>query len=315
MKVCILGAGSLGSVIGGALARGGVEVHLVTRSGAHVAAVRRDGLRLVEAGVESVQHPYAAADCAGLPVMDLVVVLVKSADTRGAVEAALAAGIVGADTTVMSLQNGLGHEDVLAEVVGAARVLAGKTYVGGLLSAPGVVTAGIRGKETLIGETAGGASARARRIAAVFEQGGLATAVCTDIRAVIWDKLLVNVATGALSGITGLAYGALYAVPALRECALAAVAEAMAVARAAGVAINTAAPDDAWAKAAAGLPPTFKASMLQSLEKGMRTEVDFINGAVVREGDRLGVATPVNRTLVAAIKGIEARLVAQGRLA
>ena len=306
MKVCILGAGSLGSVIGGALARGGAEVTLVTRSGEHVAAIRRDGLRLVEGGVEAVVRLGAATDCAGLGTMDLVIVLVKSADTRAAIEGAT--GLLGPHTVVLSLQNGLGHETLLAEIAGPDRVMAGKTYVGGLLTAPGVVTAGIKSKETLIGELAGGTSERARAIAAAFVRGGLATTVSEDIRAAMWDKLFVNVATGAVSAISGLVYGDLYAVPALRETALAAVAEAMAVARAAGVAIRTVAPEDAWIKAAAGLPPEFKASMLQSLEKGARTEVDYINGAVVREGARVGVPTPVNRTLVACVKGIEARL-------
>jgi 2-dehydropantoate 2-reductase len=306
MKVCVLGAGSLGSVIGGALARGGAEVTLVTRSRDHVEAIRRDGLRMVEGGVASTVRVNAVADGAGLGPMDLVIVLVKSADTRDAIEAAT--NLLGPGTVVLSLQNGLGHEVVLAEVAGSEHVMAGKTYVGGLLTAPGVVTAGIRGKETLIGELAGGASERAQAIAAAFGRGGLATTVSDDIRAVMWDKLFVNVATGAVSAISGLAYGDLYAVPALRETAVAAVAEAMAVARAAGVAIRTAAPEAAWVKAAAGLPPEFKASMLQSLEKGARTEVDYINGAVVREGARLGVATPVNRTLVACVKGIETRL-------
>src|SRR6266702_3999832 len=108
-----------------------------------------------------------------------------------------------------------------------------------------------------------------------------------------WDKLLVNVATGALSGITRLAYGGLYAVPELEVIATAAVAEAIAVAKASGIELETVHPHEAWVKAASGLPPEFKASMLQSLEKGSVTEVDFINGAVVRAGAKAGVPTPV----------------------
>jgi 2-dehydropantoate 2-reductase len=129
----------------------------------------------------------------------------------------------------------------------------------------------------------------------------------------MWDKLLVNVATGALSGITGLTYGALYAVPEIKATALAAVNEAMAVARAAGVTLEITQAVQAWDRAAAGLPPEFKASMLQSLEKGSRgdgpiTEIDFINGAVLRWGERHHVPTPVNAALVACIKGIERRM-------
>jgi 2-dehydropantoate 2-reductase len=121
----------------------------------------------------------------------------------------------------------------------------------------------------------------------------------------MWDKLLVNIATGALSGITRLPYGELYAVPELEVTAMAAVAEAIAVANASGIALETVHPRDAWVKAGSGLPPEFKASMLQSLEKGSVTEVDFINGAVVRAGAKAGVPTPVNATLVACVKGIE----------
>jgi 2-dehydropantoate 2-reductase len=164
---------------------------------------------------------------------------------------------------------------------------------------------GARGKETVIGELAGGTSDRAQRIAAVFEAAGLATQVSTNIQTAMWDKILVNVATGALSGITGLDYGGLYAEPQLAACAQAAVAEAMAVARATGVAVSSADPAAPWEKARAGLPPQFKASMLQSLEKNRPTEVDFINGAIVAQGRKLGVPTPVNQALVACIHGIE----------
>ena len=121
----------------------------------------------------------------------------------------------------------------------------------------------------------------------------------------MWDKLLINVATGALAGITRLTYGALYAVPEVESCALAAVAEAMAVAKASGVKLSWTEPRGPWLKASDGLPPEFKTSLLQSLEKGTRTEIDFINGSVVRGGERCGVPTPVNRTLVACVKGIE----------
>jgi 2-dehydropantoate 2-reductase len=124
----------------------------------------------------------------------------------------------------------------------------------------------------------------------------------------MWDKLLVNVATGALSGITRLTYGELYAVPELKSTAVVAVGEALDVARAAGIRLSFTHPVQAWDRAAEGLPPDFKASMLQSLEKGSITEIDFINGAVVRWGRRLGVPTPVNAALVACVKGIERSL-------
>lgn len=303
LKICVLGAGALGCAIGGVLAEAGCAVTLVTRNAAHVAAINSEGLRLVEAGRERSVTVRAATDCAGLEPMDLVIVLVKSFHTRQAIEAARS--IVGPATVVLSLQNGLGHEDILAEVVGCEKVMAGKTYVGGVLLAPGRILVGTAGKETLIGELDGTLSDRAHAIRDEFHRAGLRITLSDNIVGTMWDKLLVNVSTGALSGITGLTYGELYKLPEIEATAVAAVAEAMAVARANGVTLTTREPRDAWLKAAEGLPADFKTSMLQSLEKGSQTEIDFINGAVVRWGERCGVTTPVNRTLVAGIKGIE----------
>ncbi|MDB5930518.1 MAG: ketopantoate reductase [Polaromonas sp.] len=307
MKICVLGAGALGCAIGGVLTEAGHEVWLVNRGQAHVGAMKQRGLLMREQGIDRVVPVRASTDCreiaeAGGPV-DLVIVLVKSFHTREAMQAALP--IVGEDTVVMSLQNGLGHEDTLADVVGRRKVLAGKTYAGGVMLGLGHIIVGTQGKETFIGELDGGMTARAGRIADAFNRAGLVTTVSPRIMGVMWDKLLVNVATGALSGITGLAYGALYQVPEVEACAAAAVAEAMAVARASGIALSIHDPRQPWTLAAAGLPPEFKASMLQSLEKGSLTEIDYINGAVVRQGARCGVPTPVNQALVACIKGIE----------
>jgi 2-dehydropantoate 2-reductase len=315
LKIAVLGAGSLGCAIGGTLARAGSQVTLINRRAEQADAINRNGLVMEEGGQSTTVRLQAANRCADVGPVDLVIVLVKSFDTRSAMEGA--APLLGPGTTVLSLQNGLGHEDVLASMVGRERLLAGKTYVGGVLTRPGVgaiaVSAGTRGKHTYIGELDGAVSPRVRRVAGVFNAAGLATTVCEDIMGTIWEKLLVNVATGALSGITRLPYGELYRVPEVEACAVAAVAEAMAVARASGIKLSTREPRDAWVKAAEGLPCGFKASMLQSLEKGAVTEIDFINGAVVEQGAKLGVPTPVNSALVACIKGAErAMLLAAG---
>jgi len=302
----VLGAGALGCAIGGVLAEAGCAVTLVTRNAAHVSAINRDGLRLVEDGRERSVAVRAATECSALEPMDVVIVLVKSFHTRQAIESARA--IIGPSTVVLSLQNGLGHEDVLAEVVGRDKVMAGKTYVGGVLLAPGRVLVGTAGKETLIGEIDGSMSPRAFAIRDEFCRAGLSTTLSENIVGTMWDKLLVNVSTGALSGITRLTYGELYKLPEVEACALAAVDEAMAVAKACGIVLATREPRHAWLKAAEGLPADFKTSMLQSLEKGSITEIDFINGAVVRWGQRCGVPTPINQTLVAGIKGIERHL-------
>jgi 2-dehydropantoate 2-reductase len=307
MRICFLGAGALGSAIGGTLAAGGSDVTLIDRFQPHVDAINARGLVLAEAGGETVARPKAAATAEGQAPADLVIVLVKSFATREAISAA-APYLVGPQTVVMSLQNGMGHEDILADVVGRERVMAGKTYVGGVFVEPGRVIAGTRGKLTVIGELDGTVSQRARTIAAEFARTEMVCEVSDNVIGTMWDKLLINVATGAVTAITGLTYGAAYELPGIEATAVAAVAEAMAVARSAGVELSIREPRDAWTMAASGLPAEFKTSMLQSLEKGSITEVDYINGAVVRGGRRYGVPTPVNDTLLALVKGIERRI-------
>ena len=303
VKIAILGAGALGCAIGAALTAGGNEVWLLNRSAVHVEAMRRDGLQVDDANGSRHVKVRATARAAEAGVVDLVVVLVKSFHTDAAMRGALT--LIGPETLVLSLQNGLGHEDVLAGIVGRERVVAGKTYVGGVMRNPGHIESGVAGKATYIGELDGRITSRATAIAEIFNAAGLATTVSDNIVGTMWDKLLVNVATGALTGITGLTYGQLYDEALLKTTALAAVAEAMAVARAAGVKLSTTDPERPWTLAGEGLSPAFKTSMLQSLEKGSITEIDFINGAVVRWGQRHGVPTPVNTTLVACIKGVE----------
>jgi len=303
LKIAILGAGALGCAIGATLTEGDHETWLLDRSPAHVEAMRRDGLQVDDADGSRRVRVRAATQAAEVGPVDLVVVLVKSFHTDAAMRGALQ--LVGPETLVLSLQNGLGHEDILAGIVGRERVLAGKTYVGGVLRGPGHIQSGVTGKATYIGELDGGITPRVQAIAEAFNAAGLLTTVSDNIVGTMWDKLLVNVATGALTGITQLTYGQLYGEPLLKATALAAVGEAIAAAQAAGVKLTMTDPEQAWTLAAEGLPSAFKTSMLQSLEKGSVTEIDFINGSVVRWGQRLGVPTPVNATLVACIKGIE----------
>lgn len=305
MKIAIVGAGALGCAMGGVLTEAGHDVWLINRNAAQVEAMRQRGLTLRTDGVDrtiAVQAVTSAQEVTG-GAAELVIVLVKSFHTAQAMEAATC--LLGPQTVVLSLQNGLGHEEILAAIVGHTRLLAGKTYVGGSPLAPGHVIAGTRNKLTVIGKPDGGLSARAQRVAEVLNGAGLDTNVSRNITGVIWDKLLVNAATGALSAITRLSYGPLYQSPELQATATAAVTEAMAVAKASGIRLSITDPTEPWRLAGAGLPPEFKPSMLQSLEKGSITEIDFINGAIVSQGEKVGIATPVNRTLVACIKALE----------
>ncbi len=303
MKICILGPGSLGSAFGGVLTEAGFDVHMVGPRTEHLDAMRRLGLTIIEGSGERTVKVKVATDCGEVGPVDLIIMLVKSSYTRDAMEGA--SPLINEETVAISLQNGLGNEEILAEYIGEERVLSGKTYVGGQITAPGSVLIGRKGKLTQVGELEGGITERARRIGDLFNRAGLETTVCPDMRPLIWYKLLVNVSTGAISGITGLPYGELVQVKEAVDCGTAAVKEAMAVARAAGIQLSVKDPKDIFSSAVEGLPFDFKASILQDVERGVRTEIDFINGAVVRLGRQYGVPTPVNEALVAGIKGIE----------
>jgi 2-dehydropantoate 2-reductase len=292
--------------VGGALAEAGHDVTLISRNRRHMEAIDAEGLILRTHGEDRRVRLAALVSPSGLGPVDLVVVSVKSLDTENAIQAARP--LVGPDTVVMSLQNGLGQEAALCEAVGARHVVAGKTYVGGVMLGPGHVLSSTDGKETVIGELNGALTPRIEAIAAAFSASGLVTHASANIIGAMWDKLFVNVATGAVAAITGLAYGDLYAVAEIEQTAIAAVAEGMEVAGALGVATDTADPCEPWVKASSGLPREFRTSMLQSLDKGTLTEIDFINGAIVRAGAKAGVPTPVNATLVALVKGIERRI-------
>lgn len=302
MKICILGAGSLGSTIGGAFARAGHEVHFVGRK-PHMDAVNEGGLTMVTPSGEEIAHPIGHTEPDGIGPCDLVIVLCKAFDTAKTMEEGRE--LVGPGTAVMSLQNGLGAEDELCSAVGAEHVLGGKTYIGGMLLEPGRVQATIPGKDTYIGELDGTVTERARAIGEAFEQAGMHCVVSDNIMGVIWDKLLVNVATGAACGITRLPYGDMYDEPKLVAMATAAVQEGIDVAHAAGVKLTSDDPAYPLELARRGLPDSFKPSILQSLEKRRPTEIGVINGAVVAQGKKHGVPTPVNETLVACVTGIE----------
>lgn len=303
MKICVLGAGALGSTMGGTLAEAGQDVYLINRNQEHVDAINAKGLLMREGGTDRTVKVKAQTNCEGIGSADLVIVLVKSYATKTAIESA--SSIIGENTAVMSLQNGLGNEEIIAEVVGKHKVIGGKTYVGGVYLEPGHVIAGTKGKYTYIGEMNGESTDRINQIAAMMTKCGLLTEVNDNIKGIIWDKLLINVATGALCGITKLPYGDLYQIPEISDVAYEAVLEGIKVAKANGIVLSTESPQEIWQKAAEGLPYEFKTSMLQSLEKGQKTEIDFINGSVVRWGARNKIPTPVNKTLVASVKGIE----------
>lgn len=305
MKICMLGTGSLGSTIGGTLAQGGSEVYFVDQWKEHIDKINENGLKMTDEKEDWYVKVDARTSAEGMGPVDLVIVLVKSFATKEAVSQLKETNVIGENTLVMSLQNGLGNEETIAEVVGEANVISGKTYVGGRLLSPGYVSAGVKGKYTYIGELTGEITDRIQAVCDEFNKAGLLCEVSDNIKGLIWDKLLINVAAGALCGITRLPYGPLYEEEYIKETAVAAIQEGIDVAKAAGVKLKSEDPEYPWYAASEGLPETFKTSILQSLELKRPTEIDFINGSVVEWGKKFGIPTPVNRTLVTCVKGID----------
>ena len=305
MKIVMLGAGALGSTIGGTLAMGGNDVHFVDMWQEHVDLINKDGLHMTNEKEDWYVRVDARTTADTIGEAELVIVLVKSFATKQAVEQLKQTNVIGKNTLVMSLQNGLGNEETIASVIGSENVISGKTYVGGRLIQAGYISAGVQGKWTYIGELNGEITDRIQTVCNVFNDAGLLCEVSDNIKGLIWDKLLINVAAGALCGITRLPYGPLYEEDYIKDVAVAAIQEGIQVAKAAGVVLKSEDPQYPWVAASEGLPGTFKTSILQSLELKRPTEIDFINGSIVEWGKKYGIETPVNQTLVACVKGIE----------
>ncbi len=293
----------MGSLFGGTLASAGHEVWLYDIWQEHVDKINNDGLVIVAADGEITVRPRATTDSGKIGSAELVIVFVKATTTRKAAE--IAATLMGPESVVLTLQNGYGNAEKLAEVVGRERVIAGVTSHGATLLGPGRIKHAGSG-ETHIGELSGGMNERTRRIAALMTEAGIATTVDGDVVSLIWGKLLVNVGINALTAITGLKNGRLNDHEETRELMRLVVGEAEQVASAAGVKLPYA---DAFAKVAAVAQATAenKSSMLQDISNDRLTEIDVINGAVVREGERLGIATPVNRVLALLVHALEKR--------
>ncbi len=304
-RLYVIGAGAMGSLFGGLLAESGLDVTLVEVWREHVDAIARRGLRMVGYGGDRDIPVKAVRTTADLPVADIVLVQCKSMDTEAAVLAAR--DIIGTETTLVSFQNGLGNEEILASIFGVEQVVGGVTALAASIEAPGLVR-NYAELPTYIGEMSGGISARARNLSDLFSRHGLPTEPSPDIRLDIWKKLMANVGLSAASGIANLKIREVMAVPEMRETVLAAIDEAVSVGQAEGVSIDGAEAREILGKIVGeGGSSENKASLCIDLQNNRATEIDFINGAIARLGKSYGIATPVNRTLVAAVKALESR--------
>jgi len=287
----------MASYFGARLARSGrIAVTLAGTWREALDAVAERGVRVEDADGSWSARPAAAA-LPDAPPADLALVLVKSHQTGG-VAPAVRRVVRGAGIAV-SLQNGLGNREILEAALGPGRVIVGATMAGATLLGPGHVR-GYVADVRLARDSAGAAE----EVAALFRRAGLRTELATGAEALVWRKLAINCAINPLSALLGVPNGALLEIPERRALLEAAAREAGTVASALGIDLG-----DDPARAAvdvARLTAGNRSSMLQDLDRGAPTEVEAINGAVVREGKRLGVPTPVNRKLLDDIRAREA---------
>ena len=301
MKVAVLGAGAVGCYFGGMLARAGHAVTFIGRP-LHVEAMRRSGLRFEAKTFDERVPVEASTDPAAVRGASLVLFCVKSTDTETA--AAQIAPHLDAGALVINLQNGVDNtERIQAQV--SCRVIPAAVYAATEMAGPGHLKHHGRG-DLVIGalddKTPSGSLAEIKDL---FEKAGVPVAISDNVAGELWAKLVANCAYNALSAITQLPYGRMIQGPGVREVMREVVDEALAVAKASGV--RMAADVLARTYRIADAMPTQHSSTAQDLARGKPTEIDHLNGYVLRRGEALGIATPANRTLHALVKLLEAK--------
>jgi 2-dehydropantoate 2-reductase len=300
MRICIIGCGAIGSLFAAHLARAGeAEIFAFDVSPDHVCAIQKKGLR-ISGEADFTTRLHAAIDIREIPHCDYGIVATKSTHTRPAMEAV--ARIFDDDSAVCSVQNGVGNEEIVAEHV--RYVIRGTTFPAGHLIEPGHVGFDIRG-DTWIGpfEPTSTPMQRVEELAGVMTRAGMNTIAMADARGAQWTKLIFNAGTNPVGALTQLHHGAAAFFPPTGELFNALIDEGITVANALGIEIDG--DPKALVKKAANAPGKHKASMLQDILAKRQTEVDFMNGAIVRWGEKTGVPTPLNRAVWQLIKGLE----------
>jgi 2-dehydropantoate 2-reductase len=300
MRICIVGCGAVGSLFAANLAQlEDVEVWAYDTSREHVDAINANGLRLSGAG-DVLGHLRATTDPQELPACDFGIVATKAMHTEPAIAATAHAFSGGCVATV---QNGIGNEEVLARHVD--RVIRGTTFPAGKILEPGHVQWDVKGDTTLgpFGDTP---LAEVERLADACTRGGMPTEAVADARGPQWRKVIFNASTNPIGALTGLTHGRVCERPDLRALVSGLVDEGKAVAAAQGIELD-ADPEELIDHAAKPeVAYDHKASMLQDVEARRMTEIDFLNGGIVRFGREHGVPTPQNEAIWALVKGVEA---------
>lgn len=313
MKIAVIGAGALGSYVGAVLSDAGEEVVLYDVRKDYVELLGKEGLTITPAGGTSKQyHPKITADLSGLGVMDAVIISTKSYHTKSAIEGAKS--LVGDETLVCSFQNGVGNLEVLKNAVdNPSRILAVITAHSFMMVGPNHLQYFLGAGGIEIGPMEGGITPKVEDFAGVMKKLKVPVTLHERGSDVVWNKVLWNAVLNCTAAVTGMDVPAMANTPPIHPLFHAIADEYFAVSEKMDVKI--------WnqrnfvdllimaAKAAAMKkvisPP--KPSMLQDIEAGRPTEVEFINGAIVAEGEKHGVPTPVNKAMVALVKTIETK--------
>jgi 2-dehydropantoate 2-reductase len=301
MRVAVIGAGAMGSIFGAALARSGAEVAFVDSRADLVAAIEQDGLALDGALGPFHLRPRASREAAAIGPVDCALILVDANATPDAAKAAAACLAPGG--FALTLQNGIGNVEALVAALGGSRVLAGSTYNSGATLGPGRALHSNAGP-TVIGELDGADTPRVREIATRLTTAGLATTVSANVMGVVWSKFVHNCAINPVSALTGLRPGEIARAPAAAKLLARLLDEILAVVERAGIALPERDPrceiyDHAWER-------YNRPSMLQHIESGRTTEIDALNGALVKRARALGIEAPVNEAVALAVKALEA---------
>ncbi|HEY8774706.1 MAG TPA: ketopantoate reductase family protein [Gaiellaceae bacterium] len=301
MKIAVIGCGAVGSLFAANLGTlDDVEVWAYDPWREHVDAINANGLRLSGAG-DVVGRVRATADPSELPACDFGIVATKSMHTSAALATTAHAFEQGA---VCSVQNGAGNEELIAEHV--KEVIRGTTFPAGHIVEPGHVGWDTRG-DTHIGafEPSPAPFEKVQALADACTRGGMPTHALEDARGAQWRKLIFNAASNAIAALTGFTHGRIAEFPPTRALAWAVMAEGRAVSEAQAIVLDMS-PEELFDHAARkDVAYGHKPSMLQDIEAGRETEIDFLNGAIVAFGERYGVDAPLNRALTALIKARE----------
>jgi 2-dehydropantoate 2-reductase len=297
-KIAVVGAGAIGSYFGGRLARAGMNVTLIGRQ-RHVDAITRDGLLFQSGDTEERIAVIATTDMAAIRGADLILFCVKNLDTEDA--AARMAPHLAPDAVIVSLQNGVDNAERIRRHCDNA-VVSALIYIGANIPAPGRVRH-TGGGNLIIGQTGESDGSLLAGIAGLFENAGITVKIADNVETDLWIKLVMNCAYNAICALCGAPYGRMVAMPEIVGVMRDVVAEVAAVARAKGVSL----PGDIAEMAIkfADAMPRTMSSTAQDIAKGRRTEIDHLNGYVARQGEVLGIPTPVNRTLTALMKLLE----------